>query len=84
MELNIDLSADLLKKLKAHCDSQYGVSNEAALSRVMEEALAMRLYWLELTRGDAQAVEEPVGHWDSEGGSDDVAADVSRWLFKEE
>jgi len=85
MELEIEVSQGLIAKLKSVAEKLYpDARQEEAVSRVVEQALAMRLFYLHIGAVEALGVEEPVGHWEFPTDTSKPEADVAHWLFNTE
>ena len=85
-QLEVEVNADQLKILKRLAQDHYGEGDEAAMGKVVEAALAMRLKWLEVGGPVAEEVGEPVATWESQDGSDRTPPDpeVLGWMFRRE
>ena len=81
MDLEIEVSKGLLERLTEVASQLHPGSQDGAVDRVVEQALAMRLFYAQIGGPAALAVEEPVGHWELPGDTDYPEADVARWLF---
>ena len=83
MNLELEVSADLIRGVKQLAKLHYGDSDFAAVSKVVETALHMRLEWLDLVEKAGSEVEEPVARWEHvptrTGGQPEE--EVAGWLF---
>ena len=85
MDLEIEVSQDLISKLNGVAGKLYpSARQEDAVSRIVEQALAMRLFYLHIGDMEALKVEKPVGHWEFPTDTVNPKADVAHWLFNTE
>ena len=83
-KLELELSADLIKELRRLAQRHYGDAGEAAVGRVVESAVEMRLLWEgHVTHGSGD-LEEPVSDWqfDDNSGREMLPDSVTDWMFK--
>ena len=81
--LEVDLGNDLILGLKSLAERHYGDSGDASISRVVEDALEVRLLCLNRLREPGHEVEEPVMNWEFEGTAPpgQVINPMGDWLF---
>ena len=81
MDLEIEVSKDLLAKLTEVASQLYPGLEGEGVDLIVEQALAMRLFYMQFGGPAALGMEEPVGHWEFPGDTDYPAADIASWLF---
>ena len=83
-KLELELSADLIQELRRMAQRYYGDAGEAAVGRVVEGAVEMRLLWEGLVAKGGGDLEEPVSHWqfDDNSGREMLPDGVTDWMFK--
>ena len=83
-KLELELSADLIQELRRLAQLHYGDAGDAALGRVVEGAVEMRLLWEGLVAKGGGDLEEPVSHWqfDDNSGREMLPDGVTDWMFK--
>ena len=62
--LEVEIGAELLKVAKNLALRHYGDDGDAAVSRVVEAALMMRILWLHLAEVSGREVGEPLASWE--------------------
>lgn len=85
-QLEVEVSADQLRLLKRLAGDHYRDTDEAAMGKVVEAAIALRLKWLEVGGATAEEIEEPLTTWESETPSGPTQPDPEflGWMFKRE
>ena len=83
MNLEIEISANLIRDVKRLADLHYGDSGDAAISKVVETALQMRLGWMDMVEHAGSEIEEPVARWESEPteAGRQTELEIVGWLF---
>lgn len=83
MDLEVEVNERTVTKLNDIAGKLYPeLRKEEAVSRIVEQALAVRLFHLHIGGLEVLEVEEPVGHWEFQGHTDKTEADIVHWLFK--
>ena len=81
--LDVELSDELIEELKDLAERHYGDASDDSIRRVVETALAMRLYWLQRVEGAGTQVEEPAAQWVSAPRHVGEGTDaVLEWIFE--
>jgi len=83
MELDIELSDEVVEGVRSIAVRHYGHSGDAAVGRVIESALEMRILSMKLAGEGGSHVEEPVADWkfaDKEPAGQ-LPAEIRSWLF---
>lgn len=83
-KLELELSADLIQELRRMAQRYYGDAGEAAVGRVVEGAVEMRLLWEGIVAKGGGDLEEPVSHWefDDNSGKGPLPDGITDWMFK--
>jgi len=84
MDLSIELGEEVIKGIRAIAVRHYGEGGDAAVGRVIESALEMRLLSIRLTDGGGDEIEEPMTGWEfaSEQPAEQLPAEIQSWLFR--
>ena len=81
--LEIELGNDLLEEVRHLAKRHYGNDEDASVSRVVENALDMRLLLSERLGDPGEEVGEPIIDWEpQEPEGENPKADITEWLFK--
>lgn len=82
--LELEVSADLIRDLRRMAQLHYGDGGEAALGRVVEAAIEIRLLWANFVEKDGNQVEEAVSTWEFPGetGIESLPEEITDWMFK--
>lgn len=81
--LDIEIGNELLLGIQELAERHYGDREAASLSRVVEDALHIRLILLERLGNPGQEVEEPIINWEpQEPEGEKKEADIQGWLFR--
>ena len=84
MGLEIELNENLIQRVKRLAERHYGDSGSDSVSRVLEDALKVRLKCLKRLEKRGRVIEEPVSNWEAGGSSIDeqTRLGLSGWLFE--
>ena len=82
--LELEVKAELLKNLRDLVELYYGDGGEAALGRLVEAAIEMRLLWASRVAEGRIEVEEPISQWEfvEAPGVEQLPDDINDWMFK--
>ncbi len=81
--LEIELTKELTEGIKDLAMRHYGNKGEASVSRVVEDALLVRLMLLEGLGSAGQEVGEPIINWEpQELGEEEPTTSIQDWLFR--
>ena len=81
--LEIELTKELTEGIKDLAMRHYGNDEDASVSRVIEDALLVRLVLLEGLGKAGQEVDEPIINWEPEElGEEEPTASIQDWLFR--
>ena len=83
-KLELEVSAELIRDLRRLAQVHHGDDGEAALGRVVEAAIEMRLLWASLVEESRSEVEEPVSTWEfvEAPRGEPLAEGITDWMFK--
>ena len=83
-KLDLNLDAKFIEGVKSIAERHYGDGGDAALGRVVEAALELRLLWGELAGQGGPEVNEPVANWEFKSGPSDerIQSEIRRELFR--
>ena len=84
MELEINLSKELMEKVETLAHHLYGHSGPEAINQTICEALSMRMHWIAISSDVATEADEPVAHFVVTGSDGPVRDDLLDMLFREE
>ena len=83
MALQIELDNDLVQGIKRLAERHYGDREAVSISRVVEDALLVRLMLLEKLGSAGQEVDEPIINWEQkEPVGEQTETHVPEWLFR--
>ena len=84
-QIEIEVTADVLKMVKQLAADHYGDSDEAAMGQVVQAALEMRLKWFDVAGTAALEVEEPIASWETRDESGEIdEPEMLEWMFRRE
>ena len=81
--LEIEIGNELIEGIKDLAMRHYGNNEDASVSRVVEDALLVRMVLMEGLGSAGQEVEEPIINWvPQELGGEEPTAAIQNWLFR--
>ena len=78
--LEIEIGSELIDGIKDLAIRHYGDNGDNSVSRVVEDALLVRLMLLEGLGSAGQEVGEPIINW--EPGNEQTKPEINDWLFR--
>ena len=84
-QLDLELSAELIAAVRKLAERHYGDTGDAAVAKVIDAAVQLRVLWLDVGGAAAREVDEPVTHWTAESRAGEGSPpNVKAWLFHKE
>ncbi len=78
--LEIEITRELSKRIKDLALRHYGNNGDVSVSRVVEDALVMRLMLCERLGNPGEEVDEPIINWVP--GEEQTNPKIDDWLFR--
>lgn len=84
VDVELELSAELIELLRELARRYHGDSEDAAISKVVEDAIMMRLLWLDQLGDVANEIDDPVAQFEVQTtpSEEHVRAEIKDFLFR--
>ena len=84
VDVELELSAELIELLRELARRYHGDSEDATISKVVEDAIMMRLLWLDQSGNVANEIDDPVAQFEvqTSPSEEHVRAAIKDFLFR--